>query len=90
MRSIYLEYSRHKRETTWKEYAMNILDNPFPTRYRKWVDIFQVYIGIFQIYRPSGHMYGIFQEYVRESRLFSAIHWQHDLQLETIQVCSEK
>ncbi len=37
------------------------------TWYGKWVDIFQVYVGIFQTYRPSGQpeIYGIFQEYVR-------------------------
>ncbi len=33
------------------------------TRFRKWVDIFQVCIEIFQTYRVSGHIYGILQEY---------------------------
>jgi hypothetical protein len=38
----------------------------------KWVDIFQVYVGIFQTYwyRPSGQIYGIFQEYVRISNFY--------------------
>jgi hypothetical protein len=40
------------------------------TGYRKWVDKFQVYVGIFQKYRLSGHLYGIFQEYVRPSNFY--------------------
>ena len=32
--------------------------------------IFQVYVGIFQTYRPSGQIYGIFQEYVRISNFY--------------------
>ncbi len=36
----------------------------------KWVDIFQVYVGIFQTYRPNGQIYGIFQEYVRISHFY--------------------
>jgi hypothetical protein len=40
------------------------------TWYGIWVDIFQVYVGIFQTYRPSGQIYGIFQEYVRTSNFY--------------------
>ncbi len=40
------------------------------TWYGKWVDIFKVYVGIFQTYRPSGQIYGIFQEYVRISNFY--------------------
>ncbi len=40
------------------------------TWYGKWVDIFQVYFWIFQTYRPSGQIYGIFQEYVRISNFY--------------------
>ncbi len=66
MRGIYLEYSRHKLEMTRKEYVRHILD----IWYRKWVDIYLVYVGIFQTYRPNGQIYGIFQEYVRISNFY--------------------
>ncbi len=36
----------------------------------KWVDIFQVDVGIFQTDRPSGHIYGTFQEYVRIANFY--------------------
>ncbi len=64
MRGICLEYSRHKLEMTRKEYhdVRHILDI--------WVYIFQVYVGIFQTYRPSDQIYGIFQEYVRISNFY--------------------
>ncbi len=75
MRGICLEYSRHKLEMTRKEYVRHILrlDSDIYLvweRYGKGVDIFQVYVGIFQTYRPSGQIYGIFQEYVKISNFY--------------------
>jgi hypothetical protein len=75
MHGICLEYSRHKLEMTRKEYVRHILDilvYLVLVWARKWVDIFQVYVGIFQTYwyRPSGQIYGIFQEYVRISNFY--------------------